>query len=150
MTDLSVVIPTLNEEKNLPEALRSVAWADQVIVVDSGSTDRTVCLAKEAGAEVIQFEYPGYGPKKKNWALKNLHFKHSWVFLLDADERVTPELRREIEARLIGGGADGYLVDREFVFMGRSLQCFRPNWMMRLFKHRLGAWCLLALVLIRS
>jgi glycosyltransferase involved in cell wall biosynthesis len=140
MTDLSVVIPTLNEEENLPEALRGVAWADQVIVVDSHSTDRTVYLAKESGAEVVQFEYPGHGPKKKNWALENLDLKHEWVLLLDADERVTPELRQEIEACIRDGGADGYLVDREFVFMGRSLRCFRPNWMMRLFKHRLGRY----------
>jgi glycosyltransferase involved in cell wall biosynthesis len=140
MTNLSVIIPTLKEEENLPEALRGVAWADQVVVVDSNSTDRTVYLAKEAGAEVVQFDYPGHGPKKKNWALENLNLKHEWVLLIDADERVTPELRREIEDCLRDGGADGYLVDREFVFMGRSLRCFRPNWMMRLFKHRLGRY----------
>jgi glycosyltransferase involved in cell wall biosynthesis len=136
--NLSVVIPTLNEEENLPDALRSVGWADEIIVVDSYSTDRTVHIAKDAGAEVVQFDYSGYGPKKKNWALEHLSFGNDWVLLLDADERVTPALRREIDACLSYGQADGYCIDREFVFMGRSLRCFRPNWIVRLFKHRLG------------
>jgi glycosyltransferase involved in cell wall biosynthesis len=136
--NLSVVIPTRNEEENLPDALRSVDWADEIIVVDSHSTDRTVHIAKDAGAEVVQFDYPSYGPKKKNWALEHLPFRNEWVLLLDADERVTPALRREIEACLPDGQADGYCIDREFVFMGRSLQCFRPNWIVRVFKHRLG------------
>jgi glycosyltransferase involved in cell wall biosynthesis len=135
---VTVVLPVLNEEVNLPGALASVAWADQVVVVDSGSTDRTVELARDVGAEVARFDYPGHGPKKKNWALEHLQFRNDWVLLLDADERVTPQLRDEIEAAVRNPSADGYCIDREFVFMGRSLRCFRPNWNLRLFKHRLG------------
>jgi glycosyltransferase involved in cell wall biosynthesis len=135
---LSVIIPARNEEANLPDALRSVGWANQVIVVDSHSTDGTARVALRAGAEVVQFDYPGHGPKKKNWALDNLELRNEWVLLLDADERVTPALRREIEDCLAGPHADGYCLDRELVFMGRSLRCFRPNWNVRLFRHCLA------------
>ncbi len=138
MTGLSVVVPTRNEERNLAAALQSVSWADQVIVVDSHSTDRTVRIAQDAGAEVVQFDYPGHGPKKKNWVLDNLELGNEWVLLLDADERVTPALRREIEDCVDDPRADGYCLDRELVFMGRPLRCFRPNWNVRLFRHRLG------------
>jgi glycosyltransferase involved in cell wall biosynthesis len=135
---VTVVVFTLNEEKNLPDALASVRWADTVIVVDSHSTDRTADIAVAAGAKVVQFAYTGYGPKKMEWSLRNLPFEHEWVFLLDADERVTPDLRAEIAGAIEHGGADGYCVDREFHFLGREVRCFRPNWNLRLFKHRLG------------
>jgi len=127
----------LNEEANISEALKSVEWADQVIVVDSHSTDRTVEIARAAGAEVVEFDYPGYGPKKGNWALDNLDFRNEWAFILDADERVSPALREEIVEAVEGGTADGYYVDRELWFMGRQMHCFRPNWNLRLFRHRL-------------
>jgi glycosyltransferase involved in cell wall biosynthesis len=137
---ITVIIPTLNEGENLPGALASVDWVDEIVVVDSQSRDHTATIAKEAGVEVVQFYYSGYGPKKKNWALDNLVLRNEWVLLLDADERVTPALRREIEEAIGGTSADGYCIDREFVFMGRSLRCFRPNWNLRLFKHRLGRY----------
>lgn len=136
-TQLTVLLPVLNEETNLPAALESVAWADQVIVVDSGSSDRTAAIAAAAGAEVVQFHYGGSGPKKKAWALANAPFRNEWALFLDADERVTDELRAEVE-RAIHDGRDGYYIDREFIFMGRSLRCFRPNWNLRLFRHRLA------------
>ena len=135
---LTVLLPVLNEETNLPAALASVAWADQVIVVDSGSTDRTAAIAAAAGAAVVQFRYGGSGPKKKAWALANAPIRNEWVLVLDADERVTDALRAEIERAIANGGRDGYYIDREFMFMGRSLRCFRPNWNMRLFRHRLA------------
>jgi glycosyltransferase involved in cell wall biosynthesis len=135
---VTVILPVLNEEENLPAAIASITWADQVVVVDSGSIDRTVEIALEAGVEVAQFDYTGHGPKKKNWALQHLEFRNEWVLLLDADERVTPQLGDEIEAAIRNASVDGYCIDREFVFMGRPLRCFRPNWNLRLFKHRLG------------
>jgi glycosyltransferase involved in cell wall biosynthesis len=135
---LTVVVFTLNEEKNLPDALASVRWADTVFVVDSHSSDRTADIAVAAGAKVVQFDYTGRGPKKMEWSLRNLPFDHEWIFLLDADERVTPELRAEIVEAIKAGHADGYCVDREFHFLGREVRCFRPNWNLRLFKHRLG------------
>ncbi|HEX9415096.1 MAG TPA: glycosyltransferase family 2 protein [Gaiellaceae bacterium] len=135
---LTVVLPVLNEEQNLPDALRSVDWADQIVVVDSGSTDRTEEIARAAGAEVVQFRYVPGGPKKKSWALSSLELRNQWLLLLDADERVPPELRAEIDQAIAGGERDGFYVDRELVFMGRSLRCFRPNWNLRLFRTGLG------------
>jgi len=133
---LTVLLPVLNEELNLPAALASVAWADQIIVVDSHSTDATSTIARAAGVEVVQFDYPGTGPKKKAWALANATIRNEWMLVLDADERVTNALHAEIELAIAGGEHDGYYIDREFIFMGRSLRCFRPNWNMRLFRRR--------------
>lgn len=136
---VSAMLPVLNEEKNLAAALDSVAWADEIVVVDSGSTDRTVEIAAEYGALVVQFAYPGFGPKKKAWALQNISFRNDWVLILDGDERITPALRAEIERALASPTAEGFYIDREFVFMGRSLRCFQPNWNMRLFRSGAAA-----------
>jgi glycosyltransferase involved in cell wall biosynthesis len=135
---VTAVIWTRNEAENLPGALASVRWADAVMVVDSHSTDGTAQLALAAGAELAQFDYPGHGPKKRQWALNNLTFPTEWLLFMDADERVGPELRTEISEAVRSGAADGYCLDREFWFMGRSLRCFRPNWTLRLFRHRLA------------
>ncbi len=72
----------------------SVAWADEVFVVDSYSTDGTVRVATEHGAQVVQFDYRPGGPRKKNWSLDNLSLANEWVLFLDADERITPHLRK--------------------------------------------------------
>jgi hypothetical protein len=73
-----------------------------------------------------------------NWSLQNLPFRNEWVLIMAADERITPALEGEIGEAVRNGDADGYLLDREFIFMGRSLRCMRPNWTLRLFRHRLG------------
>jgi glycosyltransferase involved in cell wall biosynthesis len=135
---VTVVLPVLNEELNLPAALASVAWADEVFVVDSGSTDHTVEHAIEAGATVVTFSYDRKGPRKKAWALANLEPRNPWVFLLDADERVPEALRDEIGETIKRDDRDGWYVDREFIFMGRRLRCFNPNWNLRLFRRGLG------------
>ena len=83
---ISVVVPVKNEERNMVACLESVAWADEIWLVDSHSTDRTCEIARQFGAQVVQFDYTGGFPKKKNWALEHLPFKHEWVLLLDADE----------------------------------------------------------------
>ncbi len=140
---VSVIVPVKNEERNLTACLASVAWADEVWVVDSGSTDRTVELARQLGAQVAQFEYPGGFPKKKNWALTNLPLRNEWVLLLDADERVTSELETEIRELFKQGDlADGYYVNRKLIFLGRWIKhCgWYPSWNLRLFKHRLGRY----------
>ena len=135
---VTVIFPVKDEEQNLPDALASVAWADEVIVVDSHSADRTAELARAAGAEVVQFDHVPGGPKKKAWALVNLAPRNDWLLLLDADERVPEGLRAEIEQAVANGDKAGYYVDREFVFMGRKLRCFSPNWNMRLFRRGSG------------
>jgi glycosyltransferase involved in cell wall biosynthesis len=140
---LSVIVPVKNEECNLAACLTSVAWADEVWVVDSGSTDRTMDLARQLGAQCRQFAYTGGFPKKKNWALATLPLRNEWVLLLDADERVTPELETEIRALFQQGAlADGYYVNRKLIFLGRWIKhCgWYPSWNLRLFKHRLGRY----------
>jgi glycosyltransferase involved in cell wall biosynthesis len=92
MSGISVLVLTKNEEQDLPGCLASVAWSDDVHVLDSMSTDRTVEIARAAGAQVTQYEFDNWAAHQ-NWALKNLSFRHPWVFYIDADERATPELR---------------------------------------------------------
>ena len=138
---VSVVVPVKNEERNIAACLESVAWADEIWLVDSHSTDRTCELAEQFGAKIVQFDYTGGFPKKKNWALQTLPFKHEWVLLLDADERVMPELKAEIAQVLSQPDcADGYYLNRRLIFLGRWIKhCgWYPSWNMRLFKHQLG------------
>lgn len=94
---VSLFIQTLDEEKNLPGLLESVSFADDVVVLDSLSTDGTRAVAEAAGARWFERAFDGRGPHQ-NWAMENIDFRHRWVFYLDADERMTPELRAEIEA----------------------------------------------------
>src|SRR5690242_7848315 len=112
---ISVLIPARNEAANLAACLASVAWCDDVVVVDSGSTDGTPDIARAAGARVVDFRWNGAFPKKKNWALANVAWKHDWVFIIDADERVTPPLEAALRAALDGPHA-GHYVNRRFWF----------------------------------
>lgn len=93
---ISVLILTHNEENDLPDCLRSVAWSDDVYVFDSNSTDRTVEIAHSHGAKVIQRRFDGYA-SQRNAALTSCPFKHPWIFILDADERPTQELSVEMQ-----------------------------------------------------
>lgn len=140
---VSVVIPIRNEEANLPRCLESVRWADEIIVVDSQSTDASAAVARRYGAEVVQFHFNGVWPKKKNWALEHLPFRHEWVLILDADEVMPPDAAAEI-GRVVaadGEGHAGFWINRRFMFMGRWLRhAYYPNWNLRLFKHRLGRY----------
>jgi glycosyltransferase involved in cell wall biosynthesis len=140
---LSVVIPVKNEEVNIEACLRSVEWAGEIWVVDSQSQDRTAEIAESFGARVVQFFYDGGWPRKKNWALENLPFGNDWVLFVDADERVTPELRDEIVAVLRDQrDFDGFYINRRLIFLGRWIRhCgWYPSWNLRLFKHRLGRY----------
>jgi glycosyltransferase involved in cell wall biosynthesis len=138
---LSVLIPTLNEELNLPECLDSVAWADEVFVVDSFSTDRTLDIARERGAHVVQHAFEDYS-RQKNWALDTLPFRNDWVLILDADERVTPDLQSEIVCTLAQPTCDGYYLNRRFIFLGHWIRHagWYPSWNLRLFRHSLGRY----------
>ena len=135
MEKITAIIPTFNEEKHIQEAIRSVAWADEVLVVDSLSTDRTVDLARAAGARVIQREY-GYSASQKNWAIPQA--SHPWIFLLDADERCTPELAAEVKALLARGSThDAYWIHRVNHFMGKRINYsgWQSDKVVRLFKR---------------
>jgi glycosyltransferase involved in cell wall biosynthesis len=117
---LSVIIPTYNEEETLPLCLESVAFADEILVVDSFSTDRTLEIARAHRARVVQREY-GYSAQQKNWAIPQA--RHEWVLLVDADERVTPGLRDEIRRTLDSGpAADGYWIRRTNHFLGKRIR----------------------------
>jgi glycosyltransferase involved in cell wall biosynthesis len=138
---VSVIVPVKNEGHQLARCLDSVRWADEVVVVDSNSSDDTVAVAEQHGARVVQFEQKGPWPKKKNWALENVPFRNDWVLLLDADEVLPPDADVEI-GRLVTGdlnGVRGYWINRRFFFMGRWLRhSYYPNWNLRLFQHRFG------------
>ena len=140
---ISILIPAKNEATNLDRCLDSVAWADQVFVVDSHSADRTAEIALRHNATVVQFEFNGTWPKKKNWALENLPFRHEWVFILDADEVLPLSAVDEIRAIVCdpSNSATHYWINRRFMFMGRWLKhAYYPNWNLRLFKHKLGRY----------
>ena len=140
---VSILIPIKNEAGNLPRCLASVAWADEVWVVDSQSTDGSKGIAETAGAKVVQFEFNGSWPKKKNWSLENLPFQHEWVFILDADEVLPPEAEAEFRAIVEDklNPVAGYWINRRFMFMGKWLRhAYYPNWNLRLFRHALGRY----------
>jgi glycosyltransferase involved in cell wall biosynthesis len=136
-------MPIKNEAANLRRSLAAISWAGEIIVVDSQSTDGSGGIAQAHGAQVVQFQFNGTWPKKKNWALEHLPFKHEWVFILDADEVMPPEAEAEIRGLLTGPNPamDGYWINRRFMFMGKWLKhAYYPNWNLRLFKHRLGRY----------
>jgi glycosyltransferase involved in cell wall biosynthesis len=139
---VSVIVPIKNEAENLPRCLASIAWADEIFVVDSQSTDGSPRIAEELGARVVQFEFNGTWPKKKNWSLENLPFRNEWIFILDADEVLPTGAEAEFRAAISGAGATvGYWINRRFMFMGRWLRhAYYPNWNLRLFCHSLGRY----------
>ncbi len=139
---VSVLIPAKNEEANLPACLESVARADEVFVVDSKSSDRSVEIAESLGANVVQFHFNGGWPKKKNWSLENLPFRNEWVLIVDCDERITPELWDEIADAIQNPDYDGYYLNRRVYFLGKWIRYGGkyPDWNLRLFKHKKGRY----------
>ncbi|HEY3663347.1 MAG TPA: glycosyltransferase family 2 protein [Chthoniobacterales bacterium] len=139
---VSVIVPIKNEAENLPRCLASIAWADEIFVVDSQSSDGSQRIAQERGARVVQFEFNGTWPKKKNWALEHLPFSNDWVFILDADEVLPSEAEAEFGSAIANAGSTvGYWINRRFMFMGRWLRhAYYPNWNLRLFRHSLGRY----------
>lgn len=134
---IEVMIPTFNERAHIEEAVRNAREVGPVFVLDSLSTDGTQELARAAGATVVEHAFENYS-RQKNWGLDNLPFRGEWVFILDADERITPGLRDEL-VRLARGGRskDGYLVNRVVLFMGRQIRHggLFPSWNLRFFRR---------------
>jgi len=139
---LSVLVPVKNEAANLRDCLASISFAQEIVVVDSVSTDGTQAIAEAAGAQIVQFIWNRKFPRKKNWALENIHWQHEWVLIVDADERITPELQREICEAIRRPDVDGFYVNRRFWFLdGWINHCgYFPSWNLRLFRHRLGRY----------
>ena len=125
MAEITVIVLTKNEEKNIEDCIRS-AWqiASRVIVVDSGSTDATVPLAEKLGAETCFHQWEGHAAQF-NWALDNCKIETEWVFRLDADERISPELAEEINAKLsdkASASVDGYKMRLRIYFMNKWIK----------------------------
>jgi glycosyltransferase involved in cell wall biosynthesis len=119
---VTVVVPVLNEERNLPACLSRLSRFAKVIVVDSGSTDRTCEIAREFGAEVIDFRWNGQFPKKRNWVLRNHEFDTDWILFLDADEYVNDDFCDELSRALPGSSHDGMWLTYHNHFMGRYMR----------------------------
>jgi glycosyltransferase involved in cell wall biosynthesis len=139
---ISATIITLNEEANIGDACKSLAWADEIVVVDSGSTDQTRKIAEDHGARVIVRDWPGFAAQKQ-FASKQA--SHDWIFSLDADERVSDELKASVailreqpETDL----ADGYRISRRSFYQGRWIKGggWYPDWQLRLFRKSRGRW----------
>jgi glycosyltransferase involved in cell wall biosynthesis len=139
---VSVLIPALNEEFNLPACLESVSRADEVFVVDSQSSDRSIEISEQYGANVVQFHFNGRSPKKKNWSLENLPFRNDWVLIVDCDERITPELWDEIAQAIENPEFQGYYLNRKVFFLGKWIRFGGkyPDWNLRLFRHPVGRY----------
>ncbi|HET9086652.1 MAG TPA: glycosyltransferase family 2 protein [Acidobacteriaceae bacterium] len=132
---LSVAIITLDEEANLPRTLASIAWVDQIVVVDAGSTDQTVAVARNAGARVFPESWKGFAAQK-NSAIS--HCTGDWILSLDADEEVSSALSAEIQTLLAGDPTcDAYNLPRSNFFLGRPLRYggFHPDRKLRLFRR---------------
>ena len=141
---VSVLILTYNEELNLPDCLASATeLSDDVHVVDSFSTDRTVEIAERHGAHIVQHEF-AYPAQQKNWALDNLPFKYEWLFVIDADERVPEDLREEITnvVHADGHGKNGFWMRYRLMFYGKWIRhCgWYPTWILRLVRRGKARW----------
>ena len=140
MPKLSVTIITKNEAANIGAALESVAWADELIVVDSGSTDETVGIARRYTDRVSSREWEGYGAQKNHAAGLA---EHDWILSLDADERVSPALAVEVRERLAREPPHpGYRIPRVTSYLGRWIRStdWYPDYQLRLYDRRAARW----------
>jgi glycosyltransferase involved in cell wall biosynthesis len=137
---ISAVIIAGNEEAKIADAIRSVDWADEVVVVDSESVDRTREIGESLGARVIVRAWTGFSDQKQ-FAVDQAG--HDWIFSIDADERVSDKLRSEIlSIKQNGAAAEGYRIPRLAIYMGREIRHsgWYPDWQLRLFDRRRGRW----------
>jgi len=119
---ISIIILTKNEQQDLPGCLQSVAWSDDIHVYDSMSTDNTLAIAHDFGATVTQRPFDNWAAHQ-NWGLQNVPFKHPWVFYIDADERMTPELVQAVQAVVASAKAEvAFRLQRRDFFLGAWLK----------------------------
>lgn len=135
---VSVIVLTLDEEINLPGCLETVAWSDDIVVFDSYSSDKTVDIAKAAGARVFQRKFDNYAAQR-NAALNHVQYKHLWVLMVDADEQWPQEVYKEIMTAIKNDKNDGFSIyhfRRKDMFLGKWLRCSSgyPTWFGRLVK----------------
>jgi glycosyltransferase involved in cell wall biosynthesis len=138
---VSVIVPVRNEAHNLPRCLESLKMVGEVYVIDSGSTDDTEAIGRSYGAKVVQFQYAGGWPKKRQWAIDTLPLAFDWILLLDADEVLTPELYDEIRNAIQDPTINGYYIALEIYFLGRRLRHSGASfWKLSLFRKGLGRY----------
>jgi len=140
MEPVSATLITYNEEVNIEEALQSLAWADEIVVVDSGSTDATLDICRRYNAAIFHRHWTGF-VDQKNYAVSQA--AHDWIIALDADERIGSELAREInDLRRAGFQMAGYRIPRVAYFMGRWIRHgdWYPDYQLRLFDRRRSLW----------
>lgn len=138
---ISVCIPTKNEEKNIAKCLASLGEAfDDVWVIDSGSSDRTVEIAEKWGSKTVRFEWDGKFPKKRNWALRHVEFQHPWVLFLDADEHLSAEFIEELKRVLATTDCVGFWLTYTNYFMNRELVYGDPMRKLALFRRDAGEY----------
>lgn len=144
MTGVSILVHTKNEQHDLSGCLQSVSWSDDIHVYDSGSTDETLAIAHKTGAKVTErtygenkLPYGGDEAAHRNWGLQNIAFKHPWVFVLDADERMTVELVQAIHSAVVSPGSHvAFRIQRHDFFLGTWLKHVTPSpFNIRLFLH---------------
>lgn len=146
MLDLTIAIPVKNEQRNLSGCLKAIGngLARKIVVIDSGSTDNTKAIAKEFGAEVIDFFWDGKFPKKRNWFLRNHTPKTTWVLFLDADEYMTADFKQQLKTALAYNedkeDISGYWLNYTIYFLGKKLKGGYPLTKLALFKVTAGEY----------
>jgi glycosyltransferase involved in cell wall biosynthesis len=139
---IDVMIPTLNESGHIGRTVKNAKSIGNVIVLDSISTDGTQQLARDAGATVVEHKFVNYSAQK-NWGLENLPFVGEWIFILDADEHLSPDLRRQLK-KAITDRRDiaGYYINRALVFMGTNIRHggLYPSWNLRFFRRGMARY----------
>src|SRR5216683_4001496 len=139
MAKLTVLLPTFNEAEKLQNCLESVKWADEILLVDSFSTDQTIEIGLRYGARMVQHEYIN-SAKQKNWAIPQC--QNEWVLQIDADERLEPELQEEIQnlLKLPPPDIDGYVMRTKNHIMGEWIKVMGlyPSYRLRLFRRDAG------------
>ncbi len=142
LLNLTIAIPVLNEEKNLPGCLDSIGkdFALKIVIIDSGSSDKTVEIAKEYRAEIINFKWNGKFPKKRNWFLRNRKIDTKWILFLDADEYLTADFKKELRGILAKDDKVGYWLSYSVFFMGAKLRGGYPLKKLALFCPEAGEY----------
>ena len=140
--DLTIAIPARNEERNLAGCLQAIGsgLAARIVIIDSGSTDRTAEIARQGGAEVVNFTWDGKFPKKRNWFLRNYSITTKWILFLDADEYLTESFRTELEEALQSTDKVGFWLSYTIFFMGKKLRGGYPLRKLALFQVGKGEY----------
>ncbi|CAN5430858.1 glycosyltransferase family 2 protein [soil metagenome] len=140
--DLTIALPVKNEERNLPGCLAAIGkdLASRIVLIDSGSTDRTQEIAKDFGAEVINFNWDGKFPKKRNWFLRNESVTTKWILFLDADEYLTESFKTDLRDTLQKDDKVGYWLSYTIYFLGKQLKGGYPLRKLALFKVGAGEY----------